>query len=398
MADYEYIVPTGVIVPDTADLQDQVLAEFREAFGADLVLTPDTPQGLLAVAEVLARDAVVKNNAALANQINPDLAGGVFLDAIWALTGGGRVAASRSLVSGVTLGGVPNTIIPAGSRARVGVDGPVFETTGTVQLNATGAASATFRSVDFGPVAAPAGTLDRIVSGVLGWETVTNPTPALLGRAEETDLAARRRRRQTLALQSVALPEAIVSGVFDVEGVRSVLLRENVTDAPLTIEDQTLVPHSVYVCVQGGTDAAVAAQLLARKSLGAGWNGTTEVGVLEPFSGQVYTVKFQRPAVVEIFAAVTARQGSEISDPVTLVRNAIVAYANGEQEGEDGFVIGADVTPWELAGAVNVGAPGLFVTSVQIGTDPLDLDFANIPITISEIAQIFAGNIAVTVA
>lgn len=397
MADYEFIVSTGAVVPDTSDLQDQVVAEYKEAFGADLVTTPDTPQGVLITAEVLARDAVARNNAALANQINPDLAGGVFLDAIWALTGGARIAASRSIVTGVVLGGVPNTIVPAGSQARVGETGPVFETTGTVQIGSGGTTTATFQSVDYGAIAAPAGELDRIVSGVLGWETVTNPNPATLGREEESDLAARRRRRATLALQTVALPEAIVSGLFDLDGVRSVLFRENVTDAPLVIEDQTLDPHSIFVCVAGGTDADVAAELLARKSLGAGWNGTTVVNVVEPVSGQEYEVKFQRPEAVPIYASVTVRQGAEISDPVALVRSAIVSYANGEMEGQEGFVIGADVSPWELAGAVNIGAPGLYVQSVQIGLDPFSLSTASIPITISQIAEIFAGSIAVVV-
>lgn len=397
MADYQYVVETGVIVPDTATLQDTVNAEFREAFGADLVLTPDTPQGVLATAETLARDAVVRNNAAVANQINPDLAGGVFLDALWALTGGSRVRATRSLITGVILTGAPNTIIPAGSTASVGPSGPIFQTTGTVQLSIAGTATAIFQAVDTGAIPAPAGDLNTIVSGVLGWETVSNPDPAELGKAEETDTAARRRRRSTLALQTVALPEAIVSGVFAVDGVRSVLFRENVTDAIITIDTVDLAPHSVYVAVEGGTDLDVATELLHRKSLGAGWNGTTVVPVLEPISGQTYEVKFQRPDPLQVYAKVTVKQGTEIADPATLVRNAILAYANGEVEGEDGFIIGGDVTPWELAGAVNIGSPGLFVLGVEIGLDPLTLSTANIPINIDQIPQIFDGNIAVVI-
>lgn len=397
MADYQYVVETGVILPDTATLQDEVHAEFREAFGADLVLTPDTPQGVLATMETLARDAVVRNNAALANQINPDLAGGVFLDALWALTGGSRVKATRSLVTGVALTGQPGTIIPAGSLASVGPGGPLFATTGAVQLSVAGTGTATFQAVDTGPVAAPAGDLNTIASGVLGWETVSNPDPASLGKAEESDAAARRRRRATLALQTVALPEAIVSGVFDVDGVRSVLFRENVTNAPIVLDGINLDPHSIYVAVEGGTDLDVATELLARKSLGAGWNGNTTVNVIEPISGASYEVKFQRPDIIPVYAKVTVKQGAEIAAPATLVRKSILAYANGEVEGEEGFVIGGDVTPWELAGAVNIGAPGLFVLGVEIGTDPLLLSTANIPITISEMPQIFEGNIAVVV-
>jgi len=397
MADYGFVTSTGVIVPDTATLQTAVENEWREAFGADLVVTADTPQGVLITAEVLARDAIVRNNAALANQINPDLAGGVFLDAIWKLTGGQRIAASYSLVTGVQLNGVPNTIIPEGVQASVGPNGDIFESTGTVQLDASGQAFATFQALEVGPVAAPVGDLDTIVSGVLGWETITNPSAAVLGVTGESDLASRRRRRNTLALQTVSISEAIVSGLFDTPGVRSVLFRENVTNADLIIEGYTLEPHSVFACVQGGTDADVAATLLRTKSAGAAWNGDEEVDTVDPVSGQTYTVKFQRPEVVEIYMQITVRQGSEVSDPETLVRAAVEAYAAGELEGEAGFVIGADVSPWEIGGAINRQAPGLYVQSVGISLTAGSYAPDVLPITILEQARVVAGNIEVLI-
>lgn len=399
MADYEFIAKTGVIVPDTSDLLADVQDEYREAFGADLVVSPDTPQGVLITAEVLARDAVARNNAALANQINPNLAGGVFLDAIWALTGGGRVRATFTLVEGVTLAGAAGAIIPAGSLASVGVGGPVFELTGAVILDAGGDGVGTFQATESGPVGAPVGALDTIVSGVLGWETVTNPVAGSPGLAEESDIAARRRRRGTLALQSVALAESIISGLNTVEGVRSVLFRENVTDAILTIEGYDMEPHSVLAVVSGGTDADVAAMLLARKSCGAAWNGATDVDVMEPVSGQIYEVKFERPELVPIFVEITVKLGigAVVPDPELAVRNALVAYAEGDVDGEDGWTIGTDASPFELAAAVNLQAPGLFVQLVEIGTVVGVVSPATLPITIVQQAQMIAGNIAVTI-
>lgn len=399
MADYEFVTETGTVLPDTADQLADVQAEYLEAFGADLVVTPDTPQGLLITAEVEARDAVARNNATLANQINPNLAGGVFLDAIWALTGGGRVRATFSLVPGVQLAGAPGAIIPAGSIVSVGVGGPQFELTGAVFLDPTGNALGTFQALETGPIAAPVGALDTIVSGVLGWETVTNPTAASPGRAEESDLAARRRRRATLALQSVGLIEAIKSGLMDTEGVRDALVRENVTNAILDIEGYDLDPHSILAVVSGGTDLDVAAELLARKSNGAAWNGAVTVDVLEPISGQLYEVKFERPTLVPIFVEVTVKLSTQavISDPAQAVRDALLAYANGEIADEDGWVIGADASPFELAAAINLAAPGLFVQLVEVGTVVGVVSPATIPITIVQQAQMIAGNILVTV-
>lgn len=397
MVEYQYITQTGVTLPDTAELRTAVEDEFKEAFGEDLDVSPETPQGVLIVAETLARDKVVRNNADLANQINPNLAGGVFLDAIWKLTGGERVAATPSIARDVTLTGVPGTTVPAGSRASVGADGAQFVLLSSVVLTA-GTGMGVFQSVDLGPIAAPVGDLNQIVTGVLGWETVTNPSAAEVGRDEESDIASRIRRRQTLALQGVTLPEAIMSGLYTVEGVRSAVFRENVTNAPITIEGVTLGAHSVFVCVDGGTDEDVALMLLRKKSMGAGWNGNTTVPTIEPWSGQNYDVRFSRPDPVPIFVQVTVKGGASFPDVPALVRDAMVAYATGQQEGEPGFVVGGDVSPFELASAVNRVTPTIYVQDVKLSTDGVTFSAAEIAITIEQIATLLAGNIAVTVA
>ena len=89
---YQYLLSTGAIVPDSSDLLSEVQTSFQSVFGSGLNTDPSTPQGVLITALTLARSSVVNNNAALANQINPNIAGGTFLDAIMALTGVQRVA------------------------------------------------------------------------------------------------------------------------------------------------------------------------------------------------------------------------------------------------------------------------------------------------------------------
>lgn len=398
MVDYGFIVDTGVIVPDTADQLAQVQAEFRTAFGDDLDVSPETPQGVLIAAETESRDSVARNNATLANQINPNLAGGAFLDAIWALTGGQRVAATPTLVRGVIMTGVPGTIVPAGSLASLGSDGPQFQLIGGAVLTA-GSATGDFQAVELGAIPVAIGALNQIVTSVLGWETVSNPAVGDTGRDEESDIAARTRRRQTLALQGVALPEAIISGLHTVEGVRSLAFRENVTNAPITIEGVTLGPHSIYACVDGGTDNDVAMMLLRKKSLGAGWNGATTVTVTEPFSGQNYDVQFDRPNIVQIYVQVTVvPNGAAYPDIPGLIRAAMISYAGGEQDGEDGFVVGGDVSPFELAAAVGRVAAPLYVRNILISTDGTTYSAAEVPITIAQKGGLLAGNIAVTVA
>ena len=98
MAGYNYITETGIIIPDTSENLTSVQQEFKETFGEDLVLNPETPQGVIINQLTLGRNAVAENNAQLANQINPNYAGGVFLDAIMSLTGMQRRPAQFSSV------------------------------------------------------------------------------------------------------------------------------------------------------------------------------------------------------------------------------------------------------------------------------------------------------------
>jgi hypothetical protein len=69
---YTYVTPTGVIVADTSDILSEVQAEWQGVFGPTLNLAQSTPQGLMIAAEALARSNVVKNNAVVSNQINPN--------------------------------------------------------------------------------------------------------------------------------------------------------------------------------------------------------------------------------------------------------------------------------------------------------------------------------------
>lgn len=398
MADYLFNPQTGVIVPDTGELLADVQAEFRDAFGQDLRVSADTPQGVLIVAETLARTGVAESNAALANQINPDLAGGVFLDAICALLGLQRAPATRTFVPGVLLAGRPNTLIPQGVRVRSAA-GDLFGTADAVQLDALGGATVALLSVEFGPVPAPAFGVTAIVDPVLGWESVSNPFDGVPGTLEQSDASLRDLRRRTLALQGISTPEAIISAVSALPNVRSMAFRENVTDTAQTIDGVPMAPHSVWVCVDGGESPDIAAALLENKTAGAGWNGDTAVDVVEPFSLQTYEVLFDRPEEVPVLARVTVRQGQSVVDAQSVIPAAVVAYANGQLDGERGFVVGGAVSPFELSGAVNRAAPGLFVTRVEVAPASTGVwQDAELPITLLQVARIQASSVTVVVA
>ena len=385
MADYKYITSSGVIIPDTGDQRTAVENEFKSVFGQDLDVSPETPQGVLITMETENRDAVARNNAELANQINPDIAGGVFLDAIWALMGGQRWDATRSILTQVAFGGVPGTIIPKGSLAET-MAGDQFATTRALIIGKDGKITGDMRAAETGLTECPAGQLNGIASSVLGWETVTNPTSAVLGRVAESDLQSRRRRKLTLSKNTVSVGEAITSALYELEGVRSLAYRENYTDVPMIFEGITMVPHSVYVCVEGGDSQEIAEALLRTKTIGAAFNGSEEIEVPEPVSGQTYSVKFDRAKEVVLFCRVTVKKTSV--DAQIIIPAAVDAWANGETEGDGGLVVGREVSPFEISAGVNSAEPRLFVTRVELSLNGTDWSSDTFPIKLTEVARI----------
>lgn len=351
---YDLVTATGVIVPDTADLRSEVEAEYKRIFGADLDVSPETPQGRLIEVNALGRSNAIMLNALTANQINPDVATGVFLDAIAALTDCYRAKATKSMVT----------------------------------------ATGIFLSRDDGPVAAPAASLINIVDGVLSWETVNNDAAAILGAEEQSDRDLRIRRRRTLFTGATYLG-ALESVVWRVPNVQGVLALDNPTGETVVKDFVTLKPHSVYVAVHGGADAEIALALYKTKTVGADYNGNTTVTIHDPENHRPYEVTFQRPNEVIIEVEVRVVVESAIANVKEAIQKAVIDYEQGNIPNIGGLNIGTDVSPFEIAGAIAAQVPGVYIKSVLIAKLNETPGVADIAINADEIARIPASAVTI---
>lgn len=390
-----YTTQNGVLVPDTAELKSNVEQEFTNALGQGLDLSPETPQGRLIEAETLARKAVLDNNALIANALNPDTSFGVFLDALSALTGTTRRWATHTLVL-CTLTGTPNTTVPAGSLARTQA-GDTFALADDAIIGADGTVKAYFQAQESGPVPCEVGTLTQIISPVLGWETLNNPTGAALGTVTESDSSLRKRRQQQLYRGS-ALLNSISSAVKNVDGVLSVYADENYTSVVKTVDGISIQPHSIYVVADGGSDKDIAQAIWQHKSLGCGYTGTQEVTVVGDF-GTPYQVAFNRPDYqpIQISVSVATPTSGVTADIEQGVKDALSAWANGEIAGISGLGLGVDVSPFEAASAISAYLPDLFVKNVQVGLVSGELGTAVLAMKVNQKATLAQENITVTV-
>lgn len=384
---YNYVESTGIIVPDTDTTLTEVQNEWTEAF-PNIDLTPSTPQGIMITAEVLNRDGSARLAADVANQITPDYAGGIFLDAICALSGITRISATFSTVT-ASLTGTLGTVVPTGSIASTPA-GDQFELISAVTIPNDG----NFQAVESGAVPCAIGELTEIVDTVLGWTGVTNAVAATLGTSQESDLALWSRRRKTLAAQGVGTDEAVISGLYLTDGVQSLVFRENVEATTEIIDGISMKPHSIYVCVNGGTDADVARSILDNRSGGSGFNGGTTVPTTAA-SGQVIDVQFDRPTSIPFLVRVTVRLFGAAGDVSNNIQTNILNWSNGLIAGEDGLVVGGDISPFEIAGAA-AQITGVYVVMCEIALSSTGIYQATeIAIAIDEIGTLSPSSITV---
>lgn len=378
MANYNYIVDTGVIVADTADVLSDVEAEFRAALGANINLAASTPQGSLVAAEAIARSSVMRNEARIANTINPNVSFGTFLDAICALMGIERGSDLSTFGYGVQVTGRSQTRISTGSRVQTPA-GAIFTVMSDVTIPAGGVATIDIKSQEYGNIPLPVGNL-IIIDGTIGWSgaKVIASTRVDPGSRQMSDAELKNARVNRLAIQGRNSTMAIKAYVSAVPNVTSVNVIENNTGAVQVVNGVSFtLPYAVWVCVAGNPDKqAVADALWAAHNGGTPWDygavnngvpvdGPNGVPVRDPASGRKYVVKWTTPIMYDGYVNVTVQQGSSSVAPEA-IQNAVVNYAQGKVEGEEGLVVGASLSAFEVAGAIAREIPGIYIKLCQV--------------------------------
>lgn len=387
-SNYTYLDNAGIIVPDTSDIKETVQNEYQEALGTDLSLDDTTPQGRLIDIETDARTNVIENNAFIANLFNYKMSYGLFLDAMGANFGLYRDAAQSSIVT-ATITGVANTVIPANSQAQTQA-GDIFYAENSITIPASGTVTATFLSLEKGAIPCAVNSLTKIIDGTLGWETITNLSPAILGSEKQSDESFKNEFDNNGLFTGTSILEDYKNELGKVPNVISSFVIDNGESSSIVYDTVTIAPHSVYACVDGGTNSDVAYALFRRKSAGSGWAGTdVTVTVTDTQYNVPYTVKFDRPDPISIYYDVGYDIGtSSAANPNEAITTAILNYTNTLKVGED-------VLPLQVAAAINEQVSGIRLTSLKLGTTQGSLSTTDVTIYINEVAKTTTAYITV---
>lgn len=284
---YDYLTGSGVIVPDTSSVLSEVQQEWKDVFGMNLSVAPETPQGR--IIEMIARQRIftLQAIAAISNMLNIDKGYGFILDDIGSLFQIQRLSATYTTTQ-ITMGGVADTIIPIGTKLRSD-DGYIFLNDREYIIGSNGYVTGEFRSEEAGDIPADVGTITTIVDAVAGLETVINNADATVGTNQESDLNFRNRIKSSLNINSMSVLSAIQSAVANVDGVVQVQSYENPTTTTMNINTEFDIPqHSIGIFVDyKETDTVnepvaykIAEAIYKKKTLGAwyiteNWNSAS---------------------------------------------------------------------------------------------------------------------------
>lgn len=333
-------LPTGLSVPTEAQVLTGIFADLNAAFGGNLNAALNTPQGQWSTAQAAAVAAANAVFAAIVNGIDPDTAIGFMQDAIGRIYFLNRNPGVATVVQ-CTCTGAIGTPIPTGAQAQ-DTSANLYQCTQGGTIGSGGTVSLTFANIVVGPVPCPASTLTIIYqtpAGSGGWESITNPSPGVVGANIETPTAFEFRRQNSVAGNAQGWQAAVYGAVFALPGVIDVYLYENATSSPVTVGSTniSLAANSIYVGVIGGVPAAIEQAIWSKKSPGCNYNGNTSGTVYDTSGNYVsppaYTVSYNNNSEnpVNCYFAVSITNLSTLpANIVALVQAAIVAQFTGQ--------------------------------------------------------------------
>lgn len=327
--------PLGFVEPAESAVLEGVQDDMNAAFGGNLnfgttsgSLTNPTPQGQLASSLAALVGNVNDTFLFYTTQTDPAFAEGRMQDAI------GRIYfIERNPPVPTTLQlncvGATGTLIPLGAQV-VDQAGNLYGCSGSAFIPISGQITLSFICQTTGAISIPSASGISIYQAIPGWDTVSLVS-GVVGVPVESRAAFEARRALSTAQNSNGSLPSIFGAVLSVPGVTNAYVTENDSSSPVNVGGGlTLLPNSVYVCVAGGNNQAVAQAIWSRKAPGAAYNGNVTVQVQDTSPGYslpfpTYSVSFQTPSLLPILFSVNMVNNPLVpANATSLIQTAII--------------------------------------------------------------------------
>jgi uncharacterized phage protein gp47/JayE len=389
----------GISAPVFEDIYASLQASYRQIYGSDVDLDPDTQDGqLLAVQAQIIYDF---NAALIAGYLSysPSYAQGAGLSSVVKINGLQRLSPSNSQA-------VLQLVGQAGTTIENGVASDIFGTRWTLPplavIPVAGEVFVTATAETAGAIPAEANTITGMATLLPGWQSVTNPLAAEPGLPLETDATLRKRQHASTSLPAITPLQSVAAAIANVPGVGRLRVYDNDSDF---YDEHEIPPHTIAAVVEGG-DAQVLAETIAlKKNTGCGTHGDIEIVVPDPL-GVPNTINFFYLIDHPVWVAVTIQPRPGYLDTTgELIIKAVAEFISTLAIGEDVFASWL-YAPANLAGDAAVDASGMsqaqldrlsttfVVRRIWIGSAPNPTSALDVPVEFNAAASANASTIA----
>jgi uncharacterized phage protein gp47/JayE len=379
LAELVYIDETGYHYPDYPTCLAYYQDAYREIYGNDVYLEPDSQDGQWMAVQAQAFYDTAALGAAVYNSFSPMTASKDALSRNVRLNGIKRQVpslsnvdldivgqAGTSIVDGVAINKVTNSkwMLPALV---------VIPVSGTITVNAVAA--------ELGATQSAPGEIDVIGTPTRGWQTVTNPLAAVPGAPVESNAELRRRQAVSTALPSLTVLDGTIGAVANVTGVTRYAGYENDTK----VTDADGIPgNSIAIVVEGGAVQDIVNAIGTKKTPGTGTFGTTD-GIFYDTYGLPKEIHFFRPTIATVTTEITlkALQGYTTGYEDQIAQ-AVTDFYNSLKIGSDVFHSKV-FTPANLPNAPEVGST-FDIQGIKLGKNAGVQAATNVVIGFTEVA------------
>jgi uncharacterized phage protein gp47/JayE len=265
----------GIRGPTFEDIVASLEASYRQIYGADVNLAPDSQDGQWLAIQA---QAMYDNNQSLIAgylAYSPATAQGIGLSSVVKINGLQRLPTTRSTAE-LRIVGITGTTIDNGIASDVYSVQWVLPTHVVIPIE--GEITVTAQTEMFGEITAAPDTITTIVTRTPGWQTVTNPLPAFPGLPIETDAILRKRQTFSTSLPAITPRESIAAAIANVPNVGRTYVHDNDTHH---YDSELVPPHTIACIVEGGNANDIAKAIFIKKNVGCGTYGNVQITLLD---------------------------------------------------------------------------------------------------------------------
>ena len=355
----------GIQLDSFSTIFDDLVVGFKAIYGEDINLDQNTSDGQQIGIYANTTYDLQSLIARIYNSFDPDFAEGHELDKVLKLIASTRLPASKSVV---------DVDITVNDNVSLDALYTVKDTNGqewiisAAQTLVTGTTTVSFKAKDWGQIEALAGSITEPVTILTEVTNITNPTPAVAGRDEETDIELRKRRNKLLGYRATSLISSVIGKILNLDNVADCVIYENKTDVYDAVKD--IDAHTIWIIVDGGLISDIAQIIATDKSIGCGLKGSITATYQEDFlrsNGTTrihyHEVNFDRPTETEIYIKldVTKRLPTDIID-----KDAIKTALSNLL-----FNIAQNITATELYATIYSAGNTFIASNLQLSLDDI---------------------------